>query len=261
MSLLSEERKILLLEELDSFGKIKVSDVAKRFQVSNETIRRDLEVLEEENKLKRVYGGAVKASYSEGEPAFQQRKVFNDDEKEKIGRTAADFIKDGDAIFLDVGTTTMKVASMIRNRKNIIIVTNSLSVANVLQESLHQGLFSGQVIILGGELSSRQLSLTGPITESILTDTYIDKAFLSVGGISLQAGITDYDVNEVAISRLAVKNAKEVIVLADYSKIGVQAFTKVANFDDIDVIVCDNKPPATWENILVEKNVDWIETK
>ena len=110
MSLLAEERQKIILEEMDIHGKVLVVPLAKRFQVSNETVRRDLEALVKTNKLKRVYGGAVKTSYPEGEPPYQQRQIINFDAKQAIGQEASLLINDGDTIFLDTGTTILELA-------------------------------------------------------------------------------------------------------------------------------------------------------
>ncbi|MCJ7842230.1 DeoR/GlpR family DNA-binding transcription regulator [Lederbergia sp. NSJ-179] len=258
MSLLSEERKKLLIDEIDTHGKVRVSELAQKLNVSNETIRRDLEALEKHKKLKRVYGGAVKVSYEDGEPPYQQRQIIHYTEKKLIGRRAASLIKDGDTIFLDTGTTVLKLAEFIKNLNRLMILTNSLPAANVLKDSLAQGLFRGKVILLGGELSPDQQSVSGHLCEEMLKNFYVDKAFLSVGGVSLKNGISDYDFNESSISKLAATNAKEVIVLADHSKIGVQSFTKITTLDQVDAIICDKKQPPSWEVVLEQKNVDWI---
>ncbi|WP_313886513.1 DeoR/GlpR family DNA-binding transcription regulator [Bacillus sp. SD088] len=258
LSLLSEERKRLLIDELDTHGKVRVSDLAQKLEVSNETIRRDLEALEKVKKLKRVYGGAVKISYEDGEPPYQQRQIIQGTEKKLIGKKAASLIKDGDTIFLDTGTTILNLAKFIKNLNRLMILTNSLPVANVLKDALAQGLFRGKVILLGGELSPDQQSVSGYLCEEMLKNFYVDKAFLSVGGVSLKTGISDYDFNESSISKLAATNAKEVIVLADYSKIGVQSFTKITTLEQVDVMICDKKPPSSWESELDKKNVDWI---
>ncbi|GIN56131.1 DeoR/GlpR family DNA-binding transcription regulator [Lederbergia ruris] len=258
MSLLSEERKRLLIDELDAHGKVRVSDLAQKLNVSNETIRRDLEALEKVKKLKRVYGGAVKVSYEDGEPPYQQRQILHDTEKKLIGRKAASLIQNGDTIFLDTGTTILNLAKFIKNLNRLVILTNSLPAANVLKDSLAQGLFRGKVILLGGELSPDQQSVSGHLCEEMLKNFYVDKAFLSVGGVSLKNGISDYDFSESSISKLAATNAKEVIVLADHSKIGVQSFTKITTLEQVDAIICNEKPPSSWESVLEQKNVDWI---
>ncbi len=261
MSLLSEERKKLILEELDTHGKVHVVALAEKLQVSNETIRRDLEALVKTEKLKRVYGGAIKSSYRGGEPPYQQRQIMNHEQKIAIGKRASLLIEDGDTIFLDTGTTVLECARMIEAKKRLTIITNSLSAANLLKESLAQALFQGKLIILGGEISPEQQSISGHLSEEMLKNFYVDKAFLSVGGISVQTGISDYDLNESTISKIVISHAKEVIVLADQSKIGVHSFSTIAPLKMVDAIVSDRHPPASWLPSLEQTGVTWMKAE
>ncbi|MBR2568627.1 MAG: DeoR/GlpR transcriptional regulator [Paenibacillus sp.] len=258
MSLLSEERKQYILEQLDSTGKVRVVLLAEQLQVSNETIRRDLAVLEEEERLRRVYGGAVKVQYETGEPPYQQRQVLHHEAKQKIGRCAAMLIQDGNTVYMDTGTTIHELARVLKGRKRITVITNSLTVASLLRDSLAQGLFSGRIIILGGEISPDQQSVSGHLCLDMLRHFYVDKAFISVGGVSILTGISDYDMNDTVISKAAAANAKEVIVLADYSKMGIQAFCHITPLDQVDVVVCDQPYPPSWGQELELKGITWI---
>ncbi|QUW21507.1 DeoR/GlpR transcriptional regulator [Sporosarcina sp. Marseille-Q4063] len=258
MSFLAEERQKIILEEIDIYGKVHVIPLAKRFNVSNETIRRDLEALVKTNKLKRVYGGAVKTSYPDGEPPYQQREIINFDAKQAIGKEAASLINDGDTIFLDTGTTILELARFIQGNKRVTIITNSLPTANLIKESLAQRIFTGKLIILGGEVSAEQQSISGYLCEEMLKKFYVDKAFISVGGISIQTGISDYDLTESKISEIATSMSKEVIVLADHSKIGVQSFSFISAIDMVNVIICDKKPTSAWNKVLERQGVTWI---
>ena len=152
MLILPEERKNEILNELKRIGKVKVIDLAKQFNVSEETIRRDLTQLEENGLLKKVYGGAIKTTFQSGEPPFTQRTTVNQEEKIQIGKKAAELISDGDVIVIDVGTTTLEFAHSIQNKKNITILTNSIPVSAVLTESLNQQKFTGQILLLGGQI-------------------------------------------------------------------------------------------------------------
>lgn len=258
MSVLSEERKWIILEELNRNGKVKVEPLAKRFQVSNETIRRDLDALEQLGMLKRVYGGAVKDSYTNGEPPYLQRQNINQAAKRAIGQKAATLLKDGDTIVIDTGTTVMELARSIKGVKQLTVLTSSLPVASLLIESMNQGVFNGKVILLGGEVNPEQQSISGPLCEKMLETFHVDKAFVSVGGVSLATGISDYDINESMVSRIMTEVAKEVIVMADQSKIGVQAFCKIVSLDAVDVIISDQECPSSWAADLDERGITWM---
>lgn len=258
MSLLAEERKRIILEELNRDGKVKVVSLAERFLVSEETIRRDLDALERSGKLKRVYGGAVRKSYQEGEPPYQLRQSLNREAKWAIGRRAAGCLQDGDTVIIDTGTTVMELARAIQGLQRLTIITNSLPVAAVLTESLNQQLFSGNVILLGGEVNPEQQSVSGPLCIRMLERFHVDKAFISVGGISLAYGISDYDLNESIMSQVMIAAAKEVIVLCDQSKIGVKAFYQIAPIAAVDVVISELAAPGSWENELNGKGISWI---
>ncbi|MED4584419.1 DeoR/GlpR family DNA-binding transcription regulator [Brevibacillus choshinensis] len=258
MSILAEERKKVIIEELNLYGKVKVLSLAERLEVSSETIRRDLDALEQIGRLKRVYGGAVKQNYAEGEPPYYQRQDINLAAKRAIGQRAAELLSDGDTVVIDTGTTMLEFARAIQGRKRLTVLTNSLPVASLLAESLNQQLFTGKVVLLGGEINTEQQSISGPLCEKMLETFHVDKAFISVGGISLSTGISDYDINESMMSIVMARVSKAVFVLADQSKIGVQAFCKITSLDAVDVIISDHEKPASWENELESKGVTWM---
>ncbi|MFX3661164.1 MAG: DeoR/GlpR family DNA-binding transcription regulator [Ectobacillus sp.] len=259
MLILPEERKNEILNELERVGKVKVVDLAKKFNVSEETIRRDLTILEEGGLLKKVYGGAIKTTFQSGEPPFTQRTTVNQEEKMKIGKKAAELISDGDVIVIDVGTTTVEFAHFIQNKKNITILTNSIPVSAVLMESLNQQKFTGEILLLGGQVDPKQQSISGCLTEQMLGQFNIDKAFISAGGVSIQNGVSNYHLNESLVSRTMVDVSKQIILLADHSKFGVDTFCKVCPLERVDVIVCDQPLPEAWKNHSKLSEIDWIE--
>ncbi|OBZ14718.1 DeoR family transcriptional regulator [Bacillus sp. FJAT-27264] len=258
MSLLAEERRGFILEQIDAHGKVRVTVLAEQLKVSQETVRRDLFQLEEEGKLKRVYGGGVKTQYEGGEPPYQQRSIMNYEAKQIIGGRAAELVQDGDTIFMDTGTTIYEMAKALKGKKQITVITNSLTVANQLCESIAKGLVHGRAILLGGELSPFQRSVSGYLCQEMLKNFYVDHAFISIGGISIDTGISDYDLNDSVISRMVINSAKEIIVLADHSKVGIQASCHLASLEKIDVIVSDKVYPSLWEAELERQGITWI---
>jgi len=259
LSILSEERKQKILDDLNRRGKVKVVDLAEYFQVSSETIRRDLDVLESCGLLKRVYGGAVKRVFaSAAEPSFQQRTNVRLREKRAIAAKAAEFVQDGEAIAIDVGTTMLELALQLKGKKDLTIVTNAVPVATALTELLCSGELTGRVFLLGGNLNPRQQSMSGRFTESMLCQFHISKAFISAGGISLDFGVSDYDPDESFISRAMIDVADEVIVLADHSKIGVRALCKICDLESADIMVCDRELPDSWREHPQAMKGNWI---
>jgi DeoR/GlpR family transcriptional regulator of sugar metabolism len=259
MSVLPEERKNEILNELHKMGKVKVIELVEQFNVSEETIRRDLMILEEKGLLKRVYGGAIKSVYQNQEPPFAQRATVNQEAKIKIGKKAIDLISNGDVIAIDVGTTMLEFAQCIENKKDITIITNSLPVSSMLTESLNQQKFSGQILLLGGIIDPMQQSINGSFTEQLLNQFNIDKAFISAGGVSAKSGVSNYHLHETLVSRKMVEVSKQVILLTDYSKFGVDTFCKVCSLEKVDVIVCDHSFPEEWNKQTKLKEINWIQ--
>ncbi|WP_163099999.1 DeoR/GlpR family DNA-binding transcription regulator [Peribacillus alkalitolerans] len=259
MSVLPEERKNEILKELNNMGKVKVMELVEQFQVSEETIRRDLMLLEEKGLLKRVYGGAIKSVFQFEEPPFLQRTTVNQEAKGRIGQKAVELISNGDVIVIDVGTTTLEFAKFIENKNDITIITNSLPVSSVLTESLNQNRFSGQVLLLGGQIDPKQQSISGSLTEQLLNQFNVDKAFISAGGVSIKSGVSNYHLHESLVSRKMVEVSKQVILLSDYSKMGVDTFCKVCPLEKLDVIVCNQPMTEEWRSHTNLENIEWIE--
>ena len=230
------DRREQILTLLKKDGSVKVVDLVKRFGVSIETIRRDLEALEEEGFLRRVYGGAVRESRRSEETLLQERMVQNAAEKERIGKAAAAFVQDGDVIGIDVGTTTLEMARALLQRDlRIIVITNSIQIAATLSASEKI-----EVILIGGRVRHGELSVGGHmLTEANMRLFQTDKLFLGVGGISDKFGITDFREEETAFRRIGIERTKEVYALADHSKFGVTAMYHVCDADRIHTVVTD----------------------
>ncbi|MBB6669423.1 DeoR/GlpR family DNA-binding transcription regulator [Cohnella nanjingensis] len=261
MSISSEERKRIISEQLKMFGQVKVLDLSVQCSVSEETIRRDLVLLEREGLARRVYGGAVQVKPEGFEPPYLQRQQFHAEAKEKIGRAAAGLIASGDTIAIDVGTTALQLAQSIVGRERLTVLTNSIAVAYYLMESLNSGKFSGKIIVIGGELNPEQQSLSGTAGERMLSQFRVDKAFISIGGISLARGISDFDLNEAEMSRRFIEAADQAIVLTDDSKLGKETFAEIAPLKQLHTIVCNVAPPKEWGAALKAHSIRWLEAR
>ena len=258
LAVVLDERKNLILYELDNYEKVSVTQLAKKFGVTTETIRRDLDALEAEYKLKRIHGGAIKVSFDRKEPSHIQKRNVYREEKQRIGQKAASLINDNEIITIDAGTTTCEILYYVKEKKNLTILLNTVAGLNIMIDFKNKGIFDGKIIFLGGEINSDQLSCVGPISENLLKNFYVDKAFIGVGGVSLQNGLTGYDVNEANLSKKIMENSKEVIIVADHSKIGVRNFYKIADIENVNVIVSDAGAPNEWNNSLNEYGIEWI---
>lgn len=261
MSILSEERKRVIMEQLKLEGQVKVPDLSLRLTVSEETVRRDLLLLERDGLVKRVYGGAVLVKPSSYEPPYLQRQKVKAEEKERIGQAAAALIESGDTIAIDVGTTTLELAKAIAGREGLTILTNSLAVAYHLMESLNSGRFTGKIIVIGGELNPQQQSMSGTLGESVMSQFRVDKAFISAGGISPTRGISDYDLAETGMSRRMAEAASQTIILADDSKLDKEAFVEIMPLRRVHAIVSNVAPPRDWMQLLRTSQLQWTVAK
>ncbi|SFG74817.1 DeoR/GlpR family DNA-binding transcription regulator [Sporolactobacillus nakayamae] len=256
ISLAYEARKKSILKYLEKDGKIYVPNIAKLLNVSSETIRRDLDKLEQEGQLKKVYGGAILNRPLSVEPAFEQKISMNTKAKEAIGKLAASLISDGDVIMIGNGTTALNILDHIGNKKNITLITHSTP---VMLKAMKQ--FNGELIFIGGKVDVRQQSTHGPLAEVELLQLKANKAFISVGGISATDGITDYDLNEASMSRLLMQRSEKSIVLADHSKVGTTTFAHISDLKHISTLVTNAACPTGMQQALKENNVQLLYPK
>jgi DeoR/GlpR family transcriptional regulator of sugar metabolism len=228
------ERRQRIVEWIETEGSITVADLSRRFAVSEMTIRRDLRTLENEGLLRRVYGGAVSARGRGYEPPYLVRAAKQAQEKQRIGQRAAELVYDGDSIALDVGTTTLEIARCLKGKQNLTIITASLPVANELAN--RPGI---RLIITGGILRDGELSMVGHLAERSLCEVHVDKAFVGIGGISLETGLTEFNLEDALVKRAMIACAAKCIVVTDSSKFGRTVFATVAPLSQVHTIVTD----------------------
>ncbi|WP_257346704.1 DeoR/GlpR family DNA-binding transcription regulator [Pseudalkalibacillus decolorationis] len=251
------DRHRMIIRELEIKNKVSVVDLAMKLNVTPETIRKDLSTLEENKNLCRIHGGAVPYFGSIKEPHFNKKVGISHNPKKRIGETAATFIMDGETIALDVGSTTLHIASSIKNVKNVTIVTNSLAAVEILNNRLENQLFDGRVIVLGGTTNPLQQSISGSLTNHLLEHFYFDKAFISCGGIN-NDGICDFNIDEATASSIMMKRSRQVYVVADASKINQRALFHIGSFSSIDCVMTDQEMPIDWSKYAMIKDLDWI---
>jgi DeoR/GlpR family transcriptional regulator of sugar metabolism len=234
----ASQRHDRILELLESEGRLAVSDLALRLQVSDMTIRRDFEVLEQMDLLSRVHGGAVPSGSRSYEPPFAVRVGRNLEAKQRIGQAAANLLRDGETVILDAGTTTLEVARSLRGRKNLRVLALSLHIADLLVDE------PGITIMLsGGVARPGERSMIGHLAEQTFRELSFDTLFLTVGGIDTRSGLTEYNIDDAGIKRAAFASARRRIAVADGSKIGKTAFVKICAIDDLDVLITDATAP------------------
>ena len=232
--LLPSSRRDRIVEELDRLGTVRSDDLARRFEVSPETIRRDLLRLEELGVARRIFGGATRSAGRAVEPPFEERRVANLAPKQAMARVAAGLVCDGDTLIFDVGTSVAEVARALPAGLRGRALTNSLQSATEL--ATRPGL---EVLLSGGRLREGDLALSGPETVRFFEDYYADRVFLGSGGVDVAAGLTDYHLDEIAVRRVLLRHSTERFVLADSTKIGHVAVGRVCPLEAITAVVTD----------------------
>jgi DeoR/GlpR family transcriptional regulator of sugar metabolism len=251
--MISEERHQIILGLLDSQGSVTVADLVVRLDVSEMTVRRDLDALERKGLLRRVHGGAVSARGRSYEPPFLSRSTKHRAEKERIGQVAASLVNNGDSIILDVGTTTLEVARHLTDKRNLTIITPSFHIASLLAEQ--PGI---RLILTGGILRPGELSLIGSLAERAFQDFFVDKLFLGTGGIDFEAGLTEFNLEDALIKKAMLRSAKEIIIVTDASKFGQVAFAAIAPLNIVSRIVTDASLDSVTHTRLQAENIEVI---
>lgn len=244
-----EKIKDLILEKKS----VMVSELAKKFSVTEETIRRDLKALEDDGILVKTYGGAYVQDGVQNDINVNIREALFVESKEKIAARCAELINHGDSIFLDASTTSLAISSKIRN-KRITVITNSLKVINSLSES-----DSIRLMVIGGVLELQSMSFLGRNTINSLHNYYVDKAFISCRSISMDFGITDSNEQQAEVRQLAIKRADHLYLIVDHTKFDKTSFTNICSFEDIDTLVVDQPLDERWTSFLNERQVKTIE--
>jgi DeoR/GlpR family transcriptional regulator of sugar metabolism len=236
-------RRDAIAREVDRDGAVRADELAHRFSVSLETIRRDLLALERQGLLRRVFGGARSSGTRTTEPSYEERAVLRLAQKQGMARVAIALVSPGDTLFLDIGTSVAEVARALPPELACRVLTNSMLAANELVDRP-----LAEVVLSGGRLRKGDLALSGPDAQRFFEGYYADRVFLGSGGLSLTAGLTDYHPDEIAVRRLMIAHAAERFVLADSSKLGHVSLGKVCDLADLTAVITDDgADPATVE--------------
>ena len=249
----SLERQQQILRFLSRQQRLSVNEICEHFGISEATARRDLESLAEQGKLQRVHGGAIPVEQAPPELPILERETEQPDEKTRIGHAAADLIADNETVFLGSGTTILEVARNLRNRRNLTVITNSLPVLNTLA-----GLGGITVISLGGMLRDSELSFIGHITEQALTEVRADKVFMGTRGVSLEHGLTNDYLQETMTDRAILNIGREVIIVADHTKVNRVSTAFLASLDNIHTLVTDNKADKEFIKAIKKQGINII---
>lgn len=248
--MLAAERRQIIINMVQKDKRVLVSELSQKFNVTEETIRRDLEKLEKEGIVTRTYGGAITNSHTNEDLPFTTRNATNSEIKRQIAAKALNLINDGDTLMIDPSSTSLELMKLLHQRKNITVITSSI---HILQELISSGI---NIISTGGALRARSMSLVGTSAQETVMKYNVDKVILSCKALSLDKGIMDSNEPECELKKTMLQQAGKAILLADHSKFDKTAFVKLMEFEDIDVLITDQEPEQAWMDMLTERSVE-----
>ncbi len=230
-------------------GKVTVEDLAAKFGVTAQTIRRDLTELCDIGQLARVHGGATIPS---GVIAlgYEDRRSLASAEKDAMARMVAAQIPDGVSIFMNIGTTTEAVARALLKHRNLMVVTNNLNVANILATSPNC-----EVIVAGGILRRSDGALVGDVTAEFIGQFKVDYAIIGSAAVDPDGSLLDYDFREVRVAQALIKNARKSYLVADATKFNMAAPVRIASLADLDGFFTDVTPPKSILRLCADNDV------
>lgn len=234
--MLQEERHKKILELLKTNDSVKVTELVSVLNVSIDTVRRDLENMENKLLLKRVHGGAIPAADNGDRKSFTYREIKNKDKKSELALLACSYVSEGEAIALNAGTTNLELARRLaENFERLTIITNGLRIIDLLSNKSN---FT--IIVPGGILDQEEYALYGKKCEDEIIGYNIDQAFISINAISIDKGLTDFRIHEIDIIKAMLGSARQKNVVADSSKFEKVSYMNVCPLTSIDTIITDS---------------------
>jgi DeoR family transcriptional regulator, glycerol-3-phosphate regulon repressor len=247
-----EERHAQILEKLYHQDSVTVEELAGIFDVSLETIRRDLTVLAEGGLLRKVHGGAVRFQTAQ-EDTFALRSQVNHAAKKTIGKYAAQFVNSGDSLFINAGTTTAVFTQYLAEKTHLTIITNCVSVADTAWQTLDD---SSQIFLLGGKYNGADNETQGHLLRQQLHLFHTDHAFITLGGVHARNGFMEYRIEAADIIQTMLEQARRTTVLIDSTKLDKTTMVRICALDAVDRIVTEFPPPEALATALKKAGVD-----
>jgi DeoR family transcriptional regulator, fructose operon transcriptional repressor len=228
------ERQKKIIELLMIKKVLKMTELTEELDISVDTLRRDINILAKQGKVEKIYGGIKLIESKLGESSIDERMVNHLEEKESIAQICSEMINDGDCIYIDSGSTTFQIAKYIKQKRNLTVVTNSIPVVVELMNS------DVELIIIGGKIRKHERSVVTFEYLFNFNELNILKAFICTSGITLEKGISDYNLEEALTRKKIIELSKEVYVAADSTKFGKDVTVGIAPFDKIDYMITDH---------------------
>ncbi len=240
-----------ILEQVKKSGEVLISDLSKQFQVTEVTIRNDLEYLEKRNLVMRARGGAINVENHVGiDKSIMDKNRLHSIEKMSIGKKSASLIKNGETIILDSGTTTAEIAKNLEGFEHLTVITNALNIVNILinQPNVH-------LIVPGGIVRPHSMSLVGPLAEKSLRNFFVDKAFISTDGFDTRQGVYTPNIEEASLNAVMIQISKEIILVTDSSKFTRKSLVFICGLNNITTVVTDKGISADDKKRLEDANI------
>ncbi|MBB1485123.1 DeoR/GlpR family transcriptional regulator [Oceanospirillum sediminis] len=238
-----------ILELIQQKGFVSIDELVDHFQVTPQTIRRDLNQLASENHIRRHHGGAGVES-STVNASYQSRKIMNLAAKERIAQELVRMIPDGASLFINIGTTTETIAKALLNHRDLKVVTNNIHVASILSSKE-----DFTVIIAAGEVRHRDGGIIGEATCDFISQFQMDYGIIGISGISKDGSLLDFDYREVKVAQAIIEHSRSVILAVDHSKFGRSAMVKQGNISQISHLYTDSQPPEEIVEILHNNDI------
>ena len=231
-------------------GYVSTEDLVEHFNVSPQTIRRDLNELADENKIRRHHGGAT-TQQSSVNTSYSDRQVRQAEAKSAIAEALVKHIPDGATLFIDIGTTPESIAKeLVKNHKDLRIVTNNINVAGILM-----GNSDFKVILAGGEVRNRDGGIVGEATLDFIKQFRLDFGILGISGIDYDGSLLDFDYHEVRVKQAIIENSRSIYLAVDHTKFGRNAMVNLGNISQLNMLITDLAPPDEIISILKEHNI------
>ena len=249
----AKERRALILQLLEQKEEVRVDEISHATGISEVTIRKDLTILQNRHLLLRTRGGAMRKPIenTNEDTTIARKRMFNFKEKERIGAEAVKFIKEGDYIMLDSGTTTLEVARHLGKFQHLHILTNAMNIAT---ELMNYKRFD--VVLLGGNVRHNSLSTVGPLAQTVLRNFNRYKLFLGVDSFSIENGVSTPSLEEALLNQIMIQQADKVIAVFDSSKFNKRSFSHIADAKDLDYIITDSAIPVGMSSKLQKLGIE-----
>ncbi len=246
-------RQALLLDEVRARGSISVEALAEQFDVTLQTVRRDVKLLSHAGLLARFHGGVRVPSSTTENIAYRQRQQLNEPAKRRIARAVAAAVPNGCSLIINIGTTTEAIARELLRHTGLRVITNNLNVAAILSDNPEC-----EVIVAGGIVRSRDRGIVGEVTIDFIQQFKVDIGLIGISGIEADGSLRDFDYREVKVARAIIEHSREVWVAADHSKFNRPAMVELARFEQIDMLFTDAAPPAPFPALLAAAGVNCV---